>query len=132
MRILERKNIVIDFFSDDHFFLIKRIDIESDKDTDYKETIDEWRLAIEKYKPKIQLIDYSDYNTKITNDLQKYTYEKLVKPAYIAGVRKVAFLIAHDLFAQMSIEELMQKATDEMFEIRYFDDFQDAKNWLLN
>jgi len=132
MRVLEHKTIVIDFFPDDHFFLIKRFDSAEESAKTYKTIIDEWRQVVEKYKPKKQLIDYSDYSFKITPELQQYTFENLVKPAYKVGVRRVAFLIAHDLFAQMSVEEIMKKDTGEMFEVRYFDDFQKSKEWLLN
>jgi hypothetical protein len=132
MRVLEHKTIIIDFFPDDYFFLVKRFDSDDESDTNYKTVIDEWRQVVEKYKPKKQLIDYSDYSYKISSELQQYTFENLLKPSHKVGVRKVAFLIAHDLFAQMSVEEIMKKDTGEMFEFRYFDDFQKSKEWLLN
>ena len=78
------------------------------------------------------MVDFLEYSFSISPELQQFTNENLLKPAYEAGIRKVAFIIAHNLFAQMSVEQIMKQDTGKMFEIRYFDDFKKAKDWLLN
>ena len=132
MRVFEHSTLCIDYFKEDDFLLVKRFVSDSSDQDEFKKIINEWRMTIEKYKPQKQLIDYSDYSFSITPELQQYINNQLMKPAYEAGVRKVAFLISHDLFAQMTIEKTMQKNNEEMFEIKYFDNFKKAKDWLLN
>jgi len=131
MRVFECNTLLIDFFKDDNFLLVKRQDSNKTDIDEYKKQIREWRLIIEKYRPEKQLVDYSEYSFPITPELQQFTNENLLKPAYGAGIRKVAFLIAHDLFAQMSVEQIMKQDTGKIFEIRYFDNFEKAKDWLL-
>ncbi len=131
MRVLNQDTLTIDYFKEDNFFLVKRRDTDNPSEEEYKKQVKEWRTIIEKYKPAKQLIDYSEYKFSVTPKLQKFTNENLLKPAYKAGIRQVAFLIAHDLFVQMSVEKIMQQDTGKMFEIRYFDDFHKAKKWLL-
>ncbi|MEN8119215.1 MAG: STAS/SEC14 domain-containing protein [Bacteroidota bacterium] len=131
MRVFEHSTLSIDYFKDDDFFIVKRFVSDSTDKDEFKKLINEWRATIEKYKPKKQLIDYSEYNFKITPELQQYINDNLMKPAYEAGIRKVAFLLSHDLFSQMTIEKTMQKNTGHLFEIKYFNNFQKAKDWLL-
>ncbi len=132
MRVFEHSTLCIDYFKEDDFLLVKRYVSDSTDQDEFKKIINKWQITIEKYKPQKQLIDYSDYSFSITPELQQYINDQLMKPAYEAGVRKVAFLISHDLFAQMTIEKTVQKNTEEMFEIKYFDNFKKAKDWLLN
>jgi len=131
MRVLKDNTLTIDFFKEDNFLLVKRRSNKNTNEQEYKKQIIDWSRIIEKYNPVKQLVDYSEYNFTITPELQQYTNENLLLPAYKAGIRKVAFLIAHDLFAQMSVEQIMNQDTGKMFEIRYFDDFEKAKSWLL-
>jgi len=132
MRVFEHSSLCIDYFKEDDFLLVKRFVSDSSDQDEFKKIINEWRITIEKYKPQKQLIDYSNYIFSITPELQQYINNQLMKPAYEAGIRKVAFLISHDLFAQVTIEKTMQKNSEEMFEIKYFDNFKKAKDWLLN
>ena len=131
MRVFERNTLIIDYFDVDKFLLVKRKSNKKTNEEEYIEQIKVWKKIIETYNPEKQLVDYSEYNFSITPELQQYTNENLLKPAYEAGIRKVAFLIAHDLFAQMSVEQIMSQDTGKMFEIRYFDNFEKAKKWLL-
>ena len=132
MLVFEHDTLRIDYYRDQDYFLVKRFVSDSTDKDEFKEVINQWRSVIEKYKPLKQLIDSSEYNFTITPDLQQYINDHLLKPAYEAGLRKVAFLLSHDLYAQMTIEKTMQKETGKMFAIKYFDNFINAKDWLLN
>jgi len=131
MRVYEHSSLCIDFIKEHDYFLVKRIVTNITKENEYKEAINNWRIACEKYKPTKHLVDYSEYSFSITPEFQQYLDNHLMKPLYKAGLKKIAFLLSHDLFAQLSIEETMQKETGKMFEISYFDDFEEAKKWLL-
>ena len=132
MRVYEHSSLSIDFISQDGYFIVKRTVSNDTDETEFKEVINNWRTTFEKYKPTKQLIDYSEYSFSISPELQQYINENLMKPLYKDGMRKVAFLLSRDLFAQLSIEKTMQKESGQLFEIKYFDDFDKAKNWLLN
>jgi hypothetical protein len=48
-----------------------------------------------------------------------------------AGVKKIAFIISSDVFAQISVEQLMEEKNVKTanFEIHYFDNEKDALKW---
>lgn len=51
-----------------------------------------------------------------------------------AGLQKFAHIIAKDLYAQLSAE-FMEDNTEKIeggFELKMFDNYDDAENWLLN
>ena len=131
MKVLKKGTLTIDYFIDDNFLLVKRVDTENKDNEYYKEQILEWKSIIEKFKPERQLIDYTDYTFPITPELQKFTNENLLEDSYKIGLKKVAFLISHNLFVQMSIEKIMDKDAGKMFDIKYFDNFKKAKDWIL-
>ena len=119
MRVLKKGTLTIDYFIEDNFLLVKRIDTENKNHEYYKEQILEWKSIIEKFKPEKQLIDYTDYTFSITPELQKFTNENLLENAYEVGLKKVAFLISHNLFVQMSVEKIMNNEVGKMFDIKY-------------
>ncbi len=131
MKVFTDEFLTIDYYSDQNYFLVTRkgeqnIDFET-----YKYIIDHWLNTVKKYKPQKQLVDYSELLVPISPEHQKYAQENLIIPAVKISIKKTAFIISRDLFAQMSVEETMARKAGDL-EFRYFSDFNKAKEWLLN
>jgi len=45
----------------------------------------------------------------------------LLAPALAAGMQKLAFIISRDLYAQVSLEQLMQEREGKKFILKYFE-----------
>ena len=130
MKIFENKFISINYFENDSLFKVKRLGSDFYSDTEHKEIIMAWRDEIVKYKPKIQLIDYSDFFQPVSLLMQKWIDENLVAPAYNAGMRRVAFVVSSDILAQISLEQIMDEDSGAKFYVNYFDNENDAVKWL--
>lgn len=130
MIVFNDEFLSINFFSEQNYILVVRkanVDIDF---KDYKATLDKWLEIILKYKPNKQLIDYSDLTVPLKAEFQQYAYKNLVIPSAECCIKKIAFILSRNLFAQMSVEKIMSKASD-IAEYKYFNDFNKAKNWLL-
>ena len=132
MRFFENPEMIIDFFSKTNSLFVRRLVKKNTDDESFKKLVLEWKAQIEIYKPKKQLIDYSNQEYYISDKMQEWLNENLIKPALMLGMNKVAFLVSHNYFSQISIEKTMQKKEGSKFEIQYFDDLKKAENWLYN
>ncbi len=130
MIVYKDKFLCIDYFSDKNYILVTRIASEDINMDEYIHLTAEWLKAIKKYKPTLQLVDYSDLTTPIKTEFQKYAHEHLIVPAVKISIKKAAFIISRHLFAQMSVEQTMSKSSD-ILEYKFFSDFNKAKDWLL-
>jgi hypothetical protein len=53
-------------------------------------------------------------------------------PAFAeVGVKKLAVVVSNDIFALMSIEQLIEDVADAKFITRYFDEELVARDWLM-
>ena len=68
----------------------------------------------------------------ITTDLQEWLAEKVFPRAAASGLKKIAFVVPDDLFASVSVEQLMEEDTKKTFITRYFKDEIRARQWLSN
>ncbi len=82
-------------------------------------------------KAKKGLLDIVDFDYTISPALQEWTNE-VIFPKYIqAGFVKGACVMSKDIFAQFSFEQTMEEKTGQIFTMKYFDDFETAKDWLI-
>jgi hypothetical protein len=130
MIVYKDKFLSIDYFSDKNYILVTRIAPEDIDMDEYIHLMAEWLKVIKKYKPTLQLVDYSDLTTPIKPEFQKYAHEHLIVPAVKISIKKTAFILSRHLFAQMSVEQTMSKSSD-ILEFRFFSNFNSAKDWLL-
>ena len=83
------------------------------------------------HKPTFQLVDYLNFFKPIPVNMQKWINENLLAPSYEAGLKKVAFIISRDFYAQVSLEQLMLEKEGKKFRIKYFGNETDAEKWLF-
>lgn len=87
--------------------------------------------TVEKYQPSKLLVHSEVFDFPITPDLQDWLAQHVFPKVAKAGLRKIAFVIASDLFAQVSIEQLMNEDKEQNFITGYFPSEKEAKNWLF-
>jgi len=97
---------------------------------EYKKDVLNWADCLQKYKPSRQLVNEKEFKYSVVPDLQIWVNQVLVAPAIKDGMKKVAFVVADDIFPQVSIEQLMEENKLPL-EMKYFQTQKEARAWLL-
>ncbi len=98
---------------------------------EYKSNLEKLVNLIREHKATKQLINALNFEFTIDIELQRWTDEKVNKMNRESGVNKVAFVIAEEIFSQMSIEQTMEFAEGSGMDIRYFTTAPEARQWLI-
>lgn len=104
---------------------------EYQNDEEYKTEILKWSEIIQNEKVEFQLVDERDMRYLVVPEIQNWINKVLIQPSIAVGVRKVAFLIAEDLFAQVAVKQIMGVTRDSPLQTKYFDNEKEAKKWLF-
>ncbi len=131
-KVLETQHTTI--FWDEKNSLIKvvrNVKDQSISDEDYQKDLLLWRDIILEHQPKFQLVDMRHNNYTISPEMQVWLNSNLMAPARKVGMKKVAFLVSEDLFAQVSIEQSMEEEEGKQFQTFYFEEEDEAMEWLL-
>jgi len=97
----------------------------------FKDTIINYLKFVNQYKIKKALIDTRLFNYIIDTDVQEWQ-NKEVFSKINTPVEKIAFLLPSNIFEEFSIKQVMeeQQAVKNHNEVKYFENEQDALNWL--
>jgi hypothetical protein len=98
-------------------------------DDAFKNEMEAFVKLVEEHKPKRELVDTLDMAYVITPEMQEWM-NKTLFPRYVNILEKVAFLVSPNIFAQVSVEQTMKEETGQGFTARYFEDGNEAINWL--
>lgn len=106
-------------------------DSEKMSTEDFKKEIEEEKKALERAKPKNILADTLQMGFAIPPDLQEW-HNNLIFPIFQSiGLQKLAILVSHDLFVQVSIEQLIDEdKSSTALKTKYFDSEENAIHWL--
>lgn len=85
-----------------------------------------------KYKPKKALVNNQDMKYIIVPELQEWHAQNIFPKCIELGVEMAAIVETEDLFTQVAMEQLMEEETSGGFAVRFFDDADKAKNWLIS
>jgi len=97
----------------------------------FKEQVNIWLKNVQKYRPKKLLIDTSLFTYIVVPELQNWFDEKIFALYPQIGVEKKAFLMPKDLFSQVSIQQTTESPKNQTFKVNYFDNEQNALEWLI-
>lgn len=86
----------------------------------------------EKYKPKKALVNNQDMQFIIVPDLQEWHAQNIFPKCIALGVEMAAIVETTDIFTQVAMEQLMEEETTGGFAVRFFDDVDKAKDWLIS
>jgi hypothetical protein len=103
---------------------------EKFSDTTFKTEFEGLTKMVLKYSPKVVLFDNRKFNFAMSPEIQAWTSQTFPVPAYECGVRKIAFLVGTDIFAQISVENSVDLGPKDKIETQYFDHIDKAQEWL--
>lgn len=101
-------------------------------DADYKEQSLLLAELVEKHQPQYIIMNSRDMEFTIAPELQKWVNITIFPRLIKAGLKKGAFIVSDDLFTQVSIKQTLEEDQASAFSIKYFDNVEDAKTWLLD
>lgn len=88
------------------------------------------KKAIETKKPKNIFADTLQMKFSIPPNLQEW-HNNLIFPVFkSAEVKRLAILVSTDIFAQVSIEQLVEDGSEKEFVTKYFDTEKELISWL--
>lgn len=101
-------------------------------DEQAKEIWIEYASFICKYKPKNICTNGQNFNFVIIPEMQEWLDKNVSKVAVENGLIKKANIVSSDFFAQVAIQQLFEEKNSlGRFKIEYFDNEEDAKDWIL-
>lgn len=86
----------------------------------------------EQYKVVNHLIDTFHFRFTIPPHLQEWVGANLFPRLEKSDTQKMSFVVPPDVFAQVSIQQTMEEDTRHIFQIHYFENTEDAHDWLLD
>ena len=100
-------------------------------DEEYKEEMSANAAQCTIQKLPLALVDLRKFKFMITPEVQTWT-DQIIFPQFIAsGLKRIAFVVSSDLFAQVSLQQMMdEKIAKEQFASKYFETKEDATQWL--
>jgi len=121
----------ITWHEDTKIMEFERFDIPELNDEMYKaEALEILELA-ESYHPVAILNDDRAFTYPIIPDLQDWINTTILPRYLMVGVRKAALLVSPDFFTQVSIEQTLEEDNATQFQIKFFDNREDAYLWLV-
>lgn len=98
----------------------------------YKTDMLNFLKLVQIYKPKNALVDSFHLNYLINPEVQRWVDKEIGSKA-TRYLRNVAFILPDNIFQQVSIEQTMQEQAGQYYaNIQYFNNKEEALNWLLN
>jgi hypothetical protein len=97
----------------------------------FKSELTKYAEIAEQYHPHFSLVDTSAFAMTLVPEIQEWVQENIHPRSLKASIQKFAYLVSQDFFSQVSIEQTMEES-GIMFTTQYFDNQQDALNWLLS
>jgi hypothetical protein len=100
-------------------------------DAEFIQIQEAYLRAVVENKARHTFIDLRHLCFTIAPDLQEKIAIKHFPIATEAGLRRVAVLNSYDVFTQISSEQLMGEDDGQTLQTRFFDNEENALNWLL-
>ncbi|OJJ23299.1 hypothetical protein BKI52_02775 [marine bacterium AO1-C] len=100
-------------------------------DAEYKDEMSKNAAQCKIQQLPLALVDLRKFKFMITPEMQAWT-DQIIFPQFIAsGLKRIAFVVSPDLFAQVSLEQMMdEELAKEQFASKYFETKKEAEQWL--
>ncbi len=125
----------VDYYYDDenkYIFQVWKNYDETMTEEDFKKGMLDSNKLVDKYMPNKSMVDSRYMNFIVTPELQKWVDTNITGEANVF-LRKVAFIVPEDLFAQISIQQTNEEEEGSKYEgLGYFTTKEEALEWLLN
>ena len=119
----------------DYDDVIKRIsciwqkESENMKDEEFITEMLKFRHEVETKKVVTAFIDMYNFKYSIVPKMQDWLNKNIHSYVKMKNLR-IAFLVSTDIFAKISVQQTHQQAEGKMLNIVYFEDKEQALNWL--
>jgi len=101
------------------------------EDEDYKtEMLVLLQYTIE-MESRYSISDLRKLNYTVNIELQEWTGNEVFPKLLQSNLLKAGFVVSPEFYTQLSVEQTMEENTVDTFQSRYFDDFDNAVQWIL-
>ena len=118
-------------YEQENSLIIQKFLSSTDKmnDDEFKEEMNKFVGMCEKYKPEHELVHLLDMKYIIASDMQAWMGKEIF-PRYENIIKRMAFFVPSELFAQISVEQTMEEEAGQKFIQQYFENEAEARKWL--
>ena len=129
-RALDNEYLTIDYHPDCELLKLvwKSTSADIKSEEEFKWLLGQVAEIYETFKPSYVLYDQRKFFFPLTPELQNWINENLVAILKRIGVKKMAFVLSHDLFSRISVEQTLEEAGK--LNIKYFEDIDAAQKWV--
>lgn len=99
------------------------------REQDFKDVLLEILEFIKKERPTWYLANTQDFQFSIVPEVQDWANEVFIPQIVELGVKKMAVILSSDIFAQVSVQQVLDDDRSEM-QSAYFDKVDEALKWL--
>lgn len=133
MEVYKSRFLILNYFENENYIEMMWLsDTESMTRDEYKEEFRSYVKSIEKYQPKGVLSDILSAKFTIDPELQEWTNQNVFAFSLSIGLDKAALIVNQKSFIErISLEQTMEEQEGEKFKMRYFEDREKAKQWLV-
>ena len=133
MEVYKSKYLHLAFFAEQELIEMTWLpSTDNMTEEEYKQEFLNYLDIILKVRPKKIIADTRNMFFSIVPELQEWTNQTIFPASLEMGLNKAAFVLSQEMIPQMSIEQTMEEHEGVKFTTRYFDDKEDAKEWLLS
>lgn len=97
---------------------------------EFKQEMRSFVEMCEKYLPERDLVDLIDMNYIITPEEQDWVNAEIF-PRFMNIIKRLALVMPAGIFESTALEQTMEEETDKEFYQKYFDEENQALEWLM-
>lgn len=131
-KVHESPYVVVYYDADNHLLSKKWLPAtEQMPGKEFKKEMKIYGQLVRQYKPDKELVDTKDFLFAISPTLQDWVSKDIFAIYREVGLIKAAFISSSDFISQLSLEQAMDENYGQELIKRYFDNEDDARQWLL-
>ncbi|OHX66326.1 hypothetical protein [Flammeovirga pacifica] len=97
----------------------------------YRQELNQYFDILKQTTPKNVLVDAVKAYYQILPETQEWMQKRSFEIHKEVNLKKMAWLVSSDLFSQMTFDQAIENLNEVVeFQLKYFDDLDDAQNWL--
>ena len=131
-KLFENEFVVFTYEKDAQLLVFSWKHTDKLTESGFREILSKQRSAAIENSTKAIIVNTLNFEFTIAPATQEWVASKVVSKWFEVGVRKVAFVVTADLFAQVSIEQVWTEEAATTLKPRYFDNLEAARKWVLS
>jgi hypothetical protein len=123
--------LILSYFSQTDIVELEWLPKTSDmKDQEFQENVLLQNEVLLKHRPKKILAKTPEMDYTISPDEQEKHNDIILPTFRVIELEKLAVIVSHDLFTQVSINQIVEDDTTATYQTSYFEDTTSAMAWL--